>query len=338
MENQEPEAIMQDAPQEMPGELAESIDNWRHSVPSRMEREDPFVNDGFVPRPQTRITFREPEKPVRRPSTRIAMMRAAIPLFRRPNGPNALQPSIMERPETALGVRDEDEDEVVTEAKNPIRGFFALFGRKRKHRSPSLSPTPTVVLDTPLTLHFLFVGAQGAGQTSLLFRARYGHFPDSSAITRTCYETYTNIRMYHSQPWDGIFLCFDIKEKNSLHTILQWWQTAVQGGFLGQQQSEVLLHLIGMKKDQRAQCLDEAHRLQGPFDPQAYVPFPTCCVLPSDAMWYARRIGCHRYLECSAMTGEGVDVMLEEAGAEATRRAIEVARRMRMAPSKRRLF
>lgn len=63
MENQEPEAIMQnvpqemmqDAPQEMPGELAESIDNWRHSVPSRMEREDPFVNDGFVPRPETRV-------------------------------------------------------------------------------------------------------------------------------------------------------------------------------------------------------------------------------------------------------------------------------------------
>ncbi|KAL6817408.1 P-loop containing nucleoside triphosphate hydrolase protein [Trichoderma camerunense] len=339
MENQEPEAIMQDAPQdvpqEMPGELAESIDNWRHSVPSRMEREDPFVNDGFVPRPETRVTFREPEKPpVRRPSTRIAMMRAAIPLFRRSNGPNALQPSLMERPETALGVRDEDEDEAVTEAKNPIRGFFALFGRKRKHRSPS--PTPTVVFDAPLTLHFLFVGAQGAGQTSLLFRARYGHFPDSSAITRTCYETYTNHRMYYSQPWDGIFLCFDIKDKNSLPTILQWWQNAVQGGFLSQQQSEVLLHLIGMKKDQRAECLDEAHRLQRPFDP-TYAPFPTCCVIPHDAMWYARSIGCHRYLECSAKTGEGVDVMIEEAGAEATRRAIIIARMMRMAPSKRRL-
>lgn len=73
----------------------------------------------------------------------------------------------MERPETALGVRDDD-DEEVAEPKNPIRGFFALFGRKRKHRSPSLSPTPTVVLDAPLTIHFLFVGAKGAGQTSLL--------------------------------------------------------------------------------------------------------------------------------------------------------------------------
>ncbi|EHK16118.1 uncharacterized protein TRIVIDRAFT_164189 [Trichoderma virens Gv29-8] len=331
----------------MPGELAASIDTWRHSVPSRMEREDPFVNDGFVPRPETRITFREPERPVRRPSTRIAMMRAAIPLFRRPNGPNALQESIMERPETALGVRDDDEDEVVRAARNPIRGFFALFGRKRKHRSPSLSPTPTVVLDRPLTLQFLFVGAEGAGQTSLLFRARYGHFPDSSAITRTCYETYTNdtsgapdlntVERLSYVQWDAIFLCFDIKEKTTLHTILQWWQNALQGGFLSQQQNPTLLHLIGMKKDLRAKCLDEDHPIPGPFEPQAFVPFPTCCVAPSDAVWHARRIGADRYLECSAMTGEGVDVMLEEAGAEATRRAIAFAR-MRLAPGRRRLF
>lgn len=55
-------------------------------------------------------------------------------------------------------------------------------------------------------------------------------------------------------------------------------------------------------------------------------------------MWYARSIGCHRYLECSAKTGEGVEVMIEEAGAEATRRAIIIARMMRMAPGRRRLF
>lgn len=46
---------MQDESEELNRELAESIDSWRHSVPSRMEREDPFVDDGFVPRPSTRI-------------------------------------------------------------------------------------------------------------------------------------------------------------------------------------------------------------------------------------------------------------------------------------------
>lgn len=46
---------MQDVPAEFTEELAESIDSWRHSVPSRMEREDPFLDDGFVARPSTRV-------------------------------------------------------------------------------------------------------------------------------------------------------------------------------------------------------------------------------------------------------------------------------------------
>lgn len=32
-----------------------SIDSWRHSVPSRLERPDPFGNDGFGTRPSTRL-------------------------------------------------------------------------------------------------------------------------------------------------------------------------------------------------------------------------------------------------------------------------------------------
>lgn len=36
-------------------ERAASIDSWRHSVPSRLERKDPFANDGFEARPSTRL-------------------------------------------------------------------------------------------------------------------------------------------------------------------------------------------------------------------------------------------------------------------------------------------
>lgn len=46
---------MQDVSGEFTGEQAESIDSWRHSVPSRMEREDPFSDDGFTARPSTRV-------------------------------------------------------------------------------------------------------------------------------------------------------------------------------------------------------------------------------------------------------------------------------------------
>ncbi|KAL7926390.1 hypothetical protein ACQKWADRAFT_309228 [Trichoderma austrokoningii] len=359
---------MQDGPAEFTQELAESIDSWRHSVPSRMEREDPFHDDGFTARPSTRVTFREPERPTRRPSARLAFIRAAMPIFhRRPFAPGETLlpgPPLIERPETALGIRDDDDDGAA-EAKNPRRrgGLFGLFGRKRKHRSPSpssLPALPQVVLDVPLTINFLFVGAKTAGQTSLLFRARYGQFIDvsnnntwicdmltrsqSSAIARTCYETYVNTRMYNSQPrlayvqWDAIFLCFDIQQKPTMHTILQWWHEAVQGGFLAQQHTEVLLHLVGLKKDVRDKCTDPRHRVACPFDSDDFVPFPSCCVIPSDAAWHARRIRAHRYLECSAMTGEGVDAMLEDAAQESTRRAIEMARYMQMAhPNKRRV-
>ncbi|PNP39859.1 hypothetical protein TGAMA5MH_08124 [Trichoderma gamsii] len=215
---------MQDVSGEFTEEQAESIDSWRHSVPSRMERDDPFSDDGFTARPSTRVTFREPERPTRRPSTaaRLAFLRAAIPIpifHRRPckPGEKLLEGPLIERPETALGIRDDDNDGdgAAAEAKNPRRrgGLFSLFSRKRKHRSPSpsaLPPVPQVVLEVPLTIHFLFVGAKSAGQTSLLFRARYGQFIDvrnntlevvqSSAIARTCYETYVNTRMYNSQP------------------------------------------------------------------------------------------------------------------------------------------
>ncbi|TFA98642.1 hypothetical protein CCMA1212_009456 [Trichoderma ghanense] len=308
-------------PQQMPEELAESIDTWRQSVPSRMEREDPFGNDGFEERPSTRIAFREPVRPVRRPSNRVALMRSAIPLFRRRDGPNAQGESILERPETALGVRDDDDDEPeAAQTRNPIRGFLALFGRKRKRRSPSVSPAPT-----------------------------------SSAITRTTYETYTNIRMYDSQPdtsgapdmttveslsyvqWDCIFLCFDIKEKQSLRTVVQWWAGAVNRGFLNQQENEVLVQLVGLKKDVREQCTDATHRVRLIDHPNAAL-FPTCCVLPTEGMFLYRQLRCWRYVECSAATGEGMDVLLEQAGQEATRRAIEAARRQQEMPTERRFF
>lgn len=44
-----------DGPMTMSNGRESLIDTWRHSVPSRLEREDPFNNDGFVERPCTRL-------------------------------------------------------------------------------------------------------------------------------------------------------------------------------------------------------------------------------------------------------------------------------------------
>lgn len=106
--------------------------------------------------------------------------------------------------------------------------------------------------------------------------------------------------------WDCIFLCFDIGEKQSPSTLANWvsqhmplllgasedvyqangialqWTGAVNRGFLNQQENEVLLHLVGMKKDVRLQCTDEAHRLVLVPGRPADSTFPSCCVLPTE--------------------------------------------------------
>ncbi|KAH0496189.1 hypothetical protein TgHK011_003565 [Trichoderma gracile] len=61
--------------------------------------------------------------------------------------------------------------------------------------------------------------------------------------------------------WDCIFLCFDIKEKQSMSAVARWWIGAVDRGFLNQQENEVLIALLGLKKDVRGQCTDETHRV-----------------------------------------------------------------------------
>ncbi|KAG6319894.1 hypothetical protein E4U22_003983, partial [Claviceps purpurea] len=91
--------------------------------------------------------------------------------------------------------------------------FKGIFGRKRvRSPSPPLSPTPPpMLMQKPVKLKFLFVGDHASGQTALLYRAAFGHFPDVSnkaplymtgfqtksqmpqttAIPKTAYETYT---------------------------------------------------------------------------------------------------------------------------------------------------
>ncbi|PHH91888.1 hypothetical protein CDD83_9909 [Cordyceps sp. RAO-2017] len=69
-----------------------------------------------------------------------------------------------------------------------------------------------------------------------------------------------------------------------------------------------------MKKDLRQACE------QGTSCPGALCH--SCCVSLSDAHANAHGIRADRYAECSAKTGEGMDELLEAAGAEAARRAI----------------
>ncbi|KAF5611831.1 FAD dependent oxidoreductase [Fusarium subglutinans] len=284
----------------------ERIDSWRQRVPSRMDRDDPFEGDHFDERPPTRLTFRDVSPPEARPSTRLGFFRAATPMFGRSSTPSSTRPASSLMPRRAEGKR---------------RSLLSLFTRKRKRKEPEEIPRD------PVRLNFLFVGSKAAGQTSLLFRSRYGYFPDSNAFSRPLYETYVNERMYHNQPltyieWDAVFLCFDISDKISMYTIIQWWHHASDQGFTKSASFAPLLYLVGLKKDLRDQCFLEDHQTGSAFSSSGLLAYPTCCICSSEANWQATRIGAHKYIECSAATGEGMKEVIDDSGREAMRRLV----------------
>ncbi|KAH8714479.1 P-loop containing nucleoside triphosphate hydrolase protein [Ilyonectria robusta] len=279
------------------------IDMWRTRVPSRLDREDPFEGDGFESRPATRLTFREPDQPVRRPSTRLSFLRSATPLFGRSSTSSS-------RDSASTFGRKVD---------GRRRGLLALFSRKRKQ---CLTPEP--IPKEPVRLNYLFVGGSCSGQTSLLFRARYGYFPDTRAFTRPLYETYdtsgapdlTTVERLAYMSWDAVFLCFDISDRVSMYIMIQWWKHASNNGFAQPGISQPL-YLLGMKKDLRDQCFLMDHREVRGNESPGFFEFPSCCVCPSEGNFHASRIGAC-YLECSAATGEGMEAVFDEAAREAT--------------------
>ncbi|RKL08372.1 hypothetical protein BFJ71_g1662 [Fusarium oxysporum] len=232
--------------------------------------------------------FRCVSPPEVRPPTRLGFFRAATPLFGRSSTPSSPRPasSMMQR-----------------RAEGKRRSLLSLLGRKRKRKEPEEIPRD------PVRLNFLFVGSKAAGQTSLLFRSRYGYFPDSNAFSRPLYETYVNERIYHNQP-------------------------------VRMELFEPLLYLVGLKKDLRDQCFLEDHQTGSAFSSSVLLAYPTCCICSSEANWQATRIGAHKYIECSAATGEGMKEVIDDSGRETMRRLVggQVPEKEVVPKKKRRFF
>ncbi|KAI9902079.1 hypothetical protein N3K66_003896 [Trichothecium roseum] len=311
----------------------------------------------------------------RRPSTRLS-------LFRRNTTASAAgrRSGVFGRAGTALGLRSETAEDKGFKpgregegAKGPKEKktnkgsqlIGRLFSRKRR-RSPSPEPEPGdgpgiepepefgsgfgsglqagvgVGAESPLRLNYLFVGSRGSGQTSLLFRARYGAFPDSRAIAPTMYESYNvdlcvgsrpvaaemwdtsgarelgKVEMLGYMRWDAVFLCFDVMDKVQMLSIISWWKRAVANGFAASQETPPLAQLVGMKMDIRENGAD--HNATG----LALWPsnsFPTIWVCPEDACLQAEQSGFDRYAECSAWTGEGMEELIEGTAREFIARA-----------------
>ncbi|EGX87973.1 Ras like protein [Cordyceps militaris CM01] len=349
------------------------IDSWRHSVPSRLEREDPFANDGFGERPVTRLTFREhesPEEERERPASRFSVFRARLFPPKRQRCDSDDESTIYQRPDTALSSRTK------TAKKRGGGGFLTgLTGlwRRGKKRTrdefedeygqgydkdeavvsvcrPSVVVEP--VLSRPLHLNFLFVGCPSSGQTSLLYRIRYGYFPDTSVMPRTRYETYTHqprcnsaarvelwdtsgapdlatVQLLAHIHWDVIFLCFDISDASSLQAIVAWWKFTADGLFSKSKPLPPALRLLGTKKDLRHRSASARRFSLGYYYQQLplsasmhTVAAASACVSTAQAAWQAKYVKA-KYYECSALTGEGVDRLVEETAAEVTRAIVD---------------
>ncbi|RDA85522.1 hypothetical protein CP532_2169 [Ophiocordyceps camponoti-leonardi (nom. inval.)] len=307
-------------------ESVRRILTWRNGVPAWAEREDPFADVEQLPlnRPASVIEYSDDSHD----SISVEGVDAGYP------------PDIPPRPPGRLGFARTNctvEGGAPGSSKKPsgrkgcrtLARVLDYFSRNRKEAASI--PPPIIYPHRPVHMNFLFVGGKGSGQTSLLFRSRFGYFPDVNGLARTMYESYPRSDIYHGQPdtsgapdlntverlahvvWHGIFLCFDVGQKVSMMTIVQWWIHARSRGFnLSTQLFLPLVLLVGNKCDIRQSC------------PGGTANCPTgyshsCCVTVSEGTAMAVSIRADRYVECSALTGEGMDMVLDETACEATR-------------------
>ncbi|OAA37624.1 Small GTPase superfamily [Metarhizium rileyi] len=300
------------------------IDSWRHSVPSRLERQDPFENDGFEGRCSTRLTFREPHS---RPSIAYRGFSWAAAPFRRSTADESA--TEIDRPGTRYeGLAEDSPQTCDTRAsthpeKKRKRGLLGLFSRKRKRGS---SPSPTPGLASGVSYFFPVFLIHGLGKLiwdlglkSCKVWVFSRHGCHSSDLDSSGTGDLSTVSRLSYMSWDAVLLCFDVTEKMGMFRVLHWWDEAVKEGFC--RDASPAVYLVGTKRDLRMECSFEDHRLAA--EGVGIGLGASCCVSPREADWHARRIGAAGYMECSAVTGEGVETLFGVVGTEAAGRAMK---------------
>lgn len=145
--------------------------------------------------------------------------------------------------------------------------------------------------------------------------------------------------------WDVIFLCFDISDAATLQAIVAWvipppahhlpitntmikWKFTAESLFSKSETIPPTLRLLGTKKDLRHRSASSRRFSLGyyyhqlPLSASAQSVMASTCVSSAQATWQAKYLNA-KYYECSALTGEGVDLLVEETAAEATRAIVE---------------
>lgn len=158
----------------------------------------------------------------------------------------------------------------------------------------------------------VIIGDGACGKTSLLYVFTLGKFPeeyhptvfenyvtdcrvDGIKVSLTLWDTagqeeYERLRPFSYSKADIILIGFAVDDPESLvNARTKWAEEALRYC------PDAPIILVGLKKDLRNPSVCQMENF----------------VRPEDAQQVAKQIGAKRYLECSALTGEGVDDVFE---------------------------
>ncbi|EDO15244.1 hypothetical protein Kpol_1029p18 [Vanderwaltozyma polyspora DSM 70294] len=165
--------------------------------------------------------------------------------------------------------------------------------------------------DTPVKRKLVIIGDGACGKTSLLYVFTLGKFPekyhptvfenyvtdcivDGIKVSLTLWDTagqeeYERLRPFSYSKADIILIGFAINDTESLYNArTKWSEESLRYC------PDAPIILVGLKKDLRNNNTDGDDLVRS-----------------EDAETVARQIGAKKYLECSALTGEGVDSVFE---------------------------
>ncbi|KAM4067050.1 Ras family protein [Hirsutella rhossiliensis] len=148
----------------------------------------------------------------------------------------------------------------------------------------------------------VIIGDGACGKTSLLSVFTLGYFPTIPTVFENyvtdCREDYERLRPLAYSKAHVILIGFSIDTPDSLDNVKHKWVEEATRLCAG-----VPTILVGLKKDLREDpvAIEEMRKKSLRF------------VTPHDGELAAREVGAKRYLECSSLSGEGVDDVFEAA-------------------------
>ncbi|KAI0398086.1 P-loop containing nucleoside triphosphate hydrolase protein [Xylariaceae sp. FL0594] len=214
--------------------------------------------------------------------------------------------------------------------KKDVRAEASRAGAHTPAPEPTPSPgTPSFAIDDRPKMRFVFVGDSQCGKSSMLLRFYRNAFVTDYVPTH--YELFhkvfevdgqdTDIELWDTSgdlsleqlarlsylAWDAVFLCFSVNNPRSFNSARTEWITRIRQHAYG-----APIIFVGTKTDQRV----------GPSLWAPLYPNLETRITATEGSMTATAIGATRYVECSALTGQGIEgVFIEGVRAVSDRRA-----------------